>query len=409
MNKIISFCYCYFLFGSLLLAQDKQPEKSFALNGKIEGVNAGTIYLSRYDFAQGRVYKDSAQIENGLFHFNGKVSEPAEFQISLRKDASNDRTSNTASIFIEPVKMSIALQKDHFDQALIAGSVSQRELDDLNKEKASIMKILKPLGEDYDRKNMEYIDAMRRTKDEDSLQYYKDIAVAAHDAMDPYGEQLEKIDDAFIKSHPASYVTASMMRWKTGSMTVSEIESIYNKMPPAIQQSSYGKNILQELNKLKAGSPGAKAYQWAATDINGKELNLADFKGKYVMLDFWASWCVPCRKGNPHLISLYNKYKSKGFEIIGVSDDDSKPDAWKKAVEKDGIGIWRHVLRGLDMKKARSGEGKGDNEINKHYGIHTLPTKILIDPSGMIVGRYGGGGEDDEAMDKKLEEVFSKR
>lgn len=409
MNKIISFCYCYFLLGTLLLAQDRQAGKDFSLDGKIEGVNAGTIYLSRYDFAQGKVYKDSAQIEYDLFYFNGKVSEPAEFQISLRKDASNDRTSNTASIFIEPVKMSIALQKDHFDQALIAGSVSQRELDDLNKEKASIMKILKPLGEGYDRKNMEYIDAMRRTKDEDSLQYYKDIAVAAHDAMDPYGEQLEKIDDAFIKSHPASYVTASMMRWKTGSMTVSEIESIYNKMPPAIQQSSYGKNILQELNKLKAGSPGAKAYQWAATDINGKELNLADFKGKYVMLDFWASWCVPCRKGNPHLISLYNKYKSKGFEIIGVSDDDSKPDAWKKAVEKDGIGIWRHVLRGLDMKKVRSGEGKGDNEINEHYGIHTLPTKILIDPSGMIVGRYGGGGEDDEAMDKKLDEVFSKR
>lgn len=395
--------------GTLLLAQDRQAGKDFSLDGKIEGVNAGTIYLSRYDFAQGKVYKDSAQIEYDLFYFNGKVSEPAEFQISLRKDASNDRTSNTASIFIEPVKMSIALQKDHFDQALIAGSVSQRELDDLNKEKTSIMKILKPLGEGYDRKNMEYIDAMRRTKDEDSLQYYKDIAVAAHDAMDPYGEQLEKIDDAFIKSHPASYVTASMMRWKTGSMTVSEIESIYNKMPPAIQQSSYGKNILQELNKLKAGSPGAKAYQWAATDINGKELNLADFKGKYVMLDFWASWCVPCRKGNPHLISLYNKYKSKGFEIIGVSDDDSKPDAWKKAVEKDGIGIWRHVLRGLDMKKVRSGEGKGDNEINEHYGIHTLPTKILIDPSGMIVGRYGGGGEDDEAMDKKLDEVFSKR
>lgn len=409
MNKIISFCYCYFLLGTLLLAQDRQAGKDFSLDGKIEGVNAGTIYLSRYDFAQGKVYKDSAQIEYDLFYFNGKVSEPAEFQISLRKDASNDRTSNTASIFIEPVKMSIALQKDHFDQALIAGSVSQRELDDLNKEKTSIMKILKPLGEGYDRKNMEYIDAMRRTKDEDSLQYYKDIAVAAHDAMDPYGEQLEKIDDAFIKSHPASYVTASMMRWKTGSMTVSEIESIYNKMPPAIQQSSYGKNILQELNKLKAGSPGAKAYQWAATDINGKELNLADFKGKYVMLDFWASWCVPCRKGNPHLISLYNKYKSKGFEIIGVSDDDSKPDAWKKAVEKDGIGIWRHVLRGLDMKKVRSGEGKGDNEINEHYGIHTLPTKILIDPSGMIVGRYGGGGEDDEAMDKKLDEVFSKR
>jgi glutathione peroxidase-family protein len=112
---------------------------------------------------------------------------------------------------------------------------------------------------------------------------------------------------------------------------------------------------------------------------------------------------VPCRKGNPHLKDLYHKYKSKGFEIIGISDDDNKPEAWKKAVEKDGIGIWKLVLRGL--KRTQNGyDDSGD--ISHNYGIHTLPTKILIDPKGMIVGRYGGGGEDDNAMDKKLEEIF---
>lgn len=408
MKKIISVCFCYILSVTILFAQGTNIVQGFILDGKIQGVNTGTIYLSRYDFSQGKVFKDSAKIEKGKFRFEGKVVEPTEFQISIVKDASNDRTSNAASIFVEPAKMSISLQKNHFDQAVISGSVSQREMDELNKQKASIMKVLKPLGEEYDRKNLEYIAAMRRTKDEDSLEYYKNIAVVSKDAMDPYGEQLDKIDNAFIKSHPASYVTASIMRWKTGSMTAEEISTVYNKMPKAVQKSGYGQSIMSELDKLKQGSPGAKAYQFSATDINGKELSLEDFKGQYVMLDFWASWCVPCRAGNPHLISLYNKYKNNGFEIIGISDDDSKPEAWKKAVEKDGIGIWRHVLRGLDMQKARSGEGKGDNEISEHYGIHTLPTKILIDPSGTIVGRYGGGGEDDEAMDKKLKEVFSK-
>lgn len=114
---------------------------------------------------------------------------------------------------------------------------------------------------------------------------------------------------------------------------------------------------------------------------------------------------MPCRKGNPHLLSLYSKYKEKGFEIVGVSDDDSNHDAWKKAVAKDGIGVWKHVLRGLDMKKRMNGE-ENPEDISDYYGIHSLPTKILIGPDGVILGRYGGGGENDEAMDKKLKEIF---
>jgi len=124
-----------------------------------------------------------------------------------------------------------------------------------------------------------------------------------------------------------------------------------------------------------------------------------------VLLDFWASWCAPCRKGNPHLLELYERYRSRGLEIIGVSDDDSKPEAWKKAVEKDGIGVWKHVLRGL--KRTANGGYDNSEDKSKSYGIHTLPTKILIDPTGKIIGRYGGGGEQEEAMDAKLAALFN--
>ncbi|MNE72996.1 Thiol-disulfide oxidoreductase ResA [compost metagenome] len=123
-----------------------------------------------------------------------------------------------------------------------------------------------------------------------------------------------------------------------------------------------------------------------------------------MLLDFWASWCAPCRKGNPHLISLYSKYKDKGLEIIGISDDDSNLAAWKKAVEQDKIGIWKHVLRGL--KRTSKGYDKSE-DISEPYAIHSLPTKILVDKNGVIIGRYGGGGENDEAMDKKLAEIFN--
>jgi len=114
---------------------------------------------------------------------------------------------------------------------------------------------------------------------------------------------------------------------------------------------------------------------------------------------------VPCRKGNPHLIALYNRYKESGLEIIGVANDDNAVDAWKRAVVQDKIGIWRHILSGYDRKAS---EQEKSEYINVRYGIHTLPTKILIDKNGIIIGRYGGGGEDDAAMEKKLAEVFSK-
>ncbi len=118
------------------------------------------------------------------------------------------------------------------------------------------------------------------------------------------------------------------------------------------------------------------------------------------MLDFWASWCVPCRKGNPHLKELYAKYKEKGIEFVGIADDDRAEAKWKEAVAKDGTGIWKHVRRGL---KYENGVFDTSADISGNFGIHTLPTKILIDRDGKIIGRYG---EQEEELNKKLKEIF---
>lgn len=122
-----------------------------------------------------------------------------------------------------------------------------------------------------------------------------------------------------------------------------------------------------------------------------------------MLVDFWASWCVPCRKGNPHLKELYSQYKAKGFEVIGISDDDRDHDAWKKAVAKDGLP-WQHVLRGLKYDAVKGFDKT--NDISELFGIHSLPTQVLIDPSGKIIARYGEGAAAHEDLDKKLAEVF---
>jgi thiol-disulfide isomerase/thioredoxin len=190
-------------------------------------------------------------------------------------------------------------------------------------------------------------------------------------------------------------------------MPLDSLQMYYHRMNASLQQSTYGKELAKEIEKIRAGSPGSIAANFTTADINGQPVTLSDFKGKYVILDFWASWCVPCRKSNPHMIELYKKYHDKGLEIIGIADDDNNHGAWKKAVEKDGVGVWYNVLRGFDLKKMSSGE-KNEKDISEKFGIHSLPTKILIDRKGVIIGRYDQGTDEEEkAMDAKLKKAFT--
>ena len=154
----------------------------------------------------------------------------------------------------------------------------------------------------------------------------------------------------------------------------------------------------EEIKKMEAALPGNAAEDFTATDTVGNKISLSDYKDQYVLLDFWASWCGPCREGNPHMTEIFNKYKGKGLNIIGIADDDTTPEAWKNAIVKDGIGLWPNVL---------SGSGT-ENDINDKYAIHFIPTKILIDPTGKIIGRFGDNNNSDIGMDRMLSSIFDK-
>lgn len=360
-----------------------KPE--FSLSGKIKGKKTGYIYLNYAD-GYGKYIKDSVLIRNEAFQFQGKLAEPTMASLQSASAINNSDDPNLAYIFIGPGTMTAEVTAGHFKKIVLKGSVSQDEYEALEKIKEPVRKLQQP-----------FIDAYMKEKNHEK-------AAEIREKFEPFDEQMKKIDNAFFKSHPDSYVTAYFMQFSIQSLTAAEAAGYYDNWTERIRNSSYGKRIAEEIRQLKNGSPGSVASVFKVKDINGETLGLADFKGKkYVLLDFWASWCVPCRKGNPHLISLYHKYKDRGLEIIGVASDDGAEAAWKKAVEKDQIGIWKHVLSGL--KRTPSGYDKSES-ISEPYGIHTLPTKILIDKEGIIIGRYGGGGESDEALDQKMEEIF---
>jgi thiol-disulfide isomerase/thioredoxin len=372
--------------------------KPFTLTGNIIGQDSGKIKLSYMDVS-GKTVRDSTMIRDGHFMFSGRISEPCSVSLVGSVEAG-------IGFFIDPADMTMDLKAGDFKDAVITGSKTEDEYRALQALEQPIHKEEEPLAKEFRDASEAYREAKKAKADDvtlDSLQYR---AARVHDRFEPYFARLAKVDYNFFAAHPQSYITALMLGMHVTELSLDSLQMFYGRFGTALQNTGPGKKIAEGIDRLRAGSPGSIAGNFTAKDMNGNDLTLSSFKGKYVLIDFWASWCVPCRKSTPHVKELYSLYKAKGLEVIGVSDDDKDTTAWEKAVAKDGTGIWRNVLRGLDWEKVRKNE-KNENDISQKFGVVSLPTKILIDPNGVIIGRYDKGTEEEEAvMDKKLAETL---
>ncbi|WP_346319343.1 TlpA disulfide reductase family protein [Chitinophaga sp. YIM B06452] len=380
MKKVLLF---FITLGNIVVCHAQ-----FVIDGKITGKDVNKIYLFYAD-SKGARKLDSSLVRNGSFRFSGDIKEPTISSLSTELNPRMDQ-ANMATIVLEPASMKVMLSQDDFKNVIMTGSRSHTEYasvnDEIQKIRTRWKEVMDTLSAVNKRSNFEF----------QELKSW---------VLKPYNAEIDEVQSAFLKKNPSSYMAAYFLRMKAGELSADSLNRIFARFPLKVQQSSFGKAIAEELERKKKGIPGVVAPGIAKTDIDGKPLRLSDYKGRYVLLDFWASWCVPCRKGNPHLKELYAHYKSKGLEIIGISDDDRNHGAWHKAVADDGIGMWKHVLRGLDMEKRMRNEANPD-DLSEAYGIRTLPTKILVDRNGVIVGRYSGGSEDDAALDAKLAEVM---
>jgi len=264
--------------------------------------------------------------------------------------------------------MTAMFQYNHAKALRITGSKTQIEYKILQKQYDSLTKIIGTKNNQFD----------------PSSEYYK---IAYH----------------FIIDHFSSYLSGYLLALHTSRWSLDSIKFLYNKLSPSIQKSFFGREVSETMDKIESTLPGKMAKEFTATDLNGDAISLSSFKGKYVLLEFWASWCLPCRRGTPHLLDLFKKYHAQGLDIIGIAEDDERPDAWKEAIRNDGVNVWYNILNGMKVNK--NIEIDKSRLISSKYGIQVLPTKILINKSGIIIGRYEGI-ESVTTLDNKLSEIF---
>jgi thiol-disulfide isomerase/thioredoxin len=351
---------CLSFFAALAHAQHS---KSFTLEGKFPAGSAGTVYISyagKYD---------STVIKGGRFSFKGKIDHPALAYIFYRE--------KSRELFLDPAAMIYNVPDPDFTKGKLNGSRTNSELEKYN---AGMQKI-----KDRWKIVMDTLSAVNRRSNV-AFQELKGWVLV------PYFEEIKEANIAFFTRYPSSYVSAYHLKIAGRELATDSLKMFYDRFSTAVKQSQYGKDIWQMLENRKVGIPGTMAAVFTTPDINQRELNLADLRGKYVLLDFWGSWCVPCRKGHPRMRELYAKYKDKGVEFIGIADDDDTQDAWRKAVKDDQLD-WLQVLKGKDPS----------SKLTVKYNVNEFPTRILIDKEGKIIGRYA---EELTELEKLFGEIF---
>ncbi|HWV69222.1 TlpA disulfide reductase family protein [Chitinophaga sp.] len=214
------------------------------------------------------------------------------------------------------------------------------------------------------------------------------------------GRALQDMETAFFNSHPNSLYSMYMLYRMQAIMELDSLKTTYNKMGSAAKNNVYAKFIGNRIASLEATAVGQPAIPLRKKDMDGREVSLETLKGRYVLLDFWGSWCHPCRASHPHLKELYGKYKAEGFEIVGIASENGSAEkcrkVWLDAIKMDGIN-WVNVL---------NNEGIEQFDAVTAYGVSAFPTKILLDKEGKIIGRWIGG--EAKELDVKLKEVFGK-